>query len=457
MAEGIGGRYDVLVVGSGPGGATVAKELSARKKRVLLLEWGSGRPVTGTFARYLREQAFPGKSLLFTPQILGMVRGITTGGSSLYYYATAFPVPHAMLKKYGIDVSAEEKETRKELPIAPLRDEMITPMTARIAESAVSLGIGWKRLDKFMYQERWKPGLPFGYYGDPHDVKWSALMYVREAAANGTVVRNGARAEKVLFDGGRATGVEFIMNGRRHRANADRVVIAAGGIGSPVLLRNSGIDRAGYDFFFDPLVTVCGRVGDVRARPDEIPMSMGCHFADEGYVLTDMAVPFALDQLFTLSAFRPHRLFETAKTLRIMVKIRDDLSGHLTDRGGVRKYLTAADRDKLRKGAELAARVLKRAGAKGLYTTWRLAAHPGGTVRVGDLLDADLKVKGRENLYVCDCSVIPEPWGLPPTLTLVCLGKRLARHLAKNEKAGAKPAGKTKSSPKAKKKAGSAR
>ncbi len=457
MAELKDGRYDVLIVGSGPGGATVAKELSAAKKRVLMLEWGSGRPVTGNFARYLQEQAVPGRSLLFTPQLLGIVRGITTGGSSLYYYATAFPVPHAMLKKYGIDLTAEEKETRRELPIAPLSDTMITPMTARIAESALSLGLGWKRLDKFMYQDRWKPGLPFGYYGDPHDVKWSALMYVREAVGNGAVVLNGARAERIIFEGPRATGVEYVMHGRRCRAYADRVVVAAGGIGSPVLLRKSGIERAGYDFFFDPLVTVCGKAGDVRARADEIPMSMGCHFADEGFVLTDMAVPFALDQLFTVSAFRPHRLFETSRTLRIMVKIRDDLSGRLTDRGGVRKYLTATDRKKLSTGAELAARVLGRAGAKGLYTTWRLAAHPGGTVRVGDLLDADLKVKGRENLYVCDCSVIPEPWGLPPTLTLVCLGKRLARHLALGEKAGAKPSKKTKASPKAKKKAGSVR
>ena len=33
------------------------------------------------------------------------------------------------------------------------------------------------------------------------------------------------------------------------------------------------------------------------------------------------------------------------------------------------------------------------------------------------------------NLYVCDCFVTPEPWGLPPTLTLLSLGKRLAKHI----------------------------
>jgi choline dehydrogenase-like flavoprotein len=32
-------------------------------------------------------------------------------------------------------------------------------------------------------------------------------------------------------------------------------------------------------------------------------------------------------------------------------------------------------------------------------------------------------------LFVCDASVIPEPWGLPPTLTLLCLGKRLGDYI----------------------------
>jgi choline dehydrogenase-like flavoprotein len=42
---------------------------------------------------------------------------------------------------------------------------------------------------------------------------------------------------------------------------------------------------------------------------------------------------------------------------------------------------------------------------------------------------SDLKTEF-DNLYVCDCSVIPEAWGLPPTLTIIGLGKRLAKHLA---------------------------
>ena len=66
-------------------------------------------------------------------------------------------------------------------------------------------------------------------------------------------------------------------------------------------------------------------------------------------------------------------------------------------------------------------------------TNLDLASHPGGTVKIGQLVDTNLETEYR-NLYVCDCSVIPEAWGLPPELTIVGLGKRLARHLAAEPK-----------------------
>ena len=52
----------------------------------------------------------------------------------------------------------------------------------------------------------------------------------------------------------------------------------------------------------------------------------------------------------------------------------------------------------------------------------------GQLTKIGEVVDSNLKTKF-DNLYVCDCSVIPEAWGLPPTLTILGLGKRLAKHL----------------------------
>jgi choline dehydrogenase-like flavoprotein len=41
-------RHDAIVVGSGPGGASVARELARRGARVLLLERGGAAPIAGT-------------------------------------------------------------------------------------------------------------------------------------------------------------------------------------------------------------------------------------------------------------------------------------------------------------------------------------------------------------------------------------------------------------------------
>jgi choline dehydrogenase-like flavoprotein len=422
-------RYDAIVVGSGPGGGIVARDLTLKGKKVLILEWGPDLKLKGTLSQYIRYGASPPHSMVITNQGLGIVRGMLTGGSSIFYYGTCFPVPVDMLRSHGVDVQQEMQEVRVELPIAPLKDEMFTPMAQRIMQSAQDLGYDWQKLDKFMFQDRWQPGMKFSYYGDPHGVKWSSRVFLEEAVAKGATLLDLARVKRVLVEDGVATGVEYRRGGRKQQAHADRVIISAGGIGTPLILRNSGIEEAGYDFFFDPLVTACGTVSDIKAA-EEIPMSAGVHLADEGYVLTDMAVPPALDSLFSLSVGRVHRAFSQSRMLRIMIKIRDELSGKITDGGGVRKSLTTADKQKLRSGYERAKKILQNAGAKGVFRTLPLAAHPGGTARIGQVVDSDLKSLKYDNLYVCDCSVIPEAWGLPPTMTILCLGKRLAKHLA---------------------------
>jgi len=113
-----------------------------------------------------------------------------------------------------------------------------------------------------------------------------------------------------------------------------------------------------------------------------------------------------------------------------MVKVRDGLDGaiHLDE-----TFAKPLDQDtwwKLNKGTALAEEILMKAGVKrdDLVTTSVMAAHPGGTVRIGELLDGDCQTPIR-NCYCMDTSIIPEPWGLPPTVTVVAMAKRLARHL----------------------------
>jgi choline dehydrogenase-like flavoprotein len=279
-----------------------------------------------------------------------------------------------------------------------------------------------------MHQDKWEPGNKFGYFGDRLGVKWTAREYVEEAISNGATLIDSAKVKKVIIEGSTATGVEYVKNGETSIASAEKIIISAGGLGSPMILRESGIENAGFKFFFDPLILARGIVDDIRIPKSEIPMSAGIHMEDEGYVMTDITEPYAVSIINSLMRFKIGQLFSNKKMLKIMVKIKDDLGGELNDSGNIVKTLTADDKQKLNSGYERAVKILENAGAKGIHKTAITAAHPGGTVKIGELVDSDLKTE-YDNLYVCDCSVIPEAWGLPPTSTIICLGKRLGKHL----------------------------
>ena len=83
----------------------------------------------------------------------------------------------------------------------------------------------------------------------------------------------------------------------------------------------------------------------------------------------------------------------------------------------------------MNKGAILAEEILMKAGARkeDVMQSAVIAAHPGGTVRIGELLDKDCQTP-IQNCYCMDTTIIPEPWGLPPTVTIVAMAKRLANH-----------------------------
>jgi len=264
-------------------------------------------------------------------------------------------------------------------------------------------------------------------YGCPQGAKWTARNFIEDALENGAVMVNGAKVNRVILENRCAVGVEYKHKKGVSRAFASKVVIAAGGIGSPVILNRSGIKGVGHDFFFDPLIFVMGRVDGVRGAKG-LCMCAGVHFPEEGIVMTDYNLPQFMKILFDLELFRFGKAFSYANVVPIMIKVRDALAGRVINDRLIWKPLAGVDKEKLNKGFMHARRILENAGAKTVYKSWYLAAHPGGTVKIGSHVDADLKTKF-DNLYVCDCSVIPEEWGLPPTMTLLGLGKRLARHL----------------------------
>jgi choline dehydrogenase-like flavoprotein len=419
--------HDAIVIGSGPGGASVARELALRGAKVLLLEQGSAAAVKGTLAQMASMAAVPGKGAFFHRDASLLVRGITAGGSSTLNFATAAEPPAALFAAHGIDLSPALRELRAALPLAPLPDHLVGPMAARIMDAARALSLDWRKLDKMIRPQSCRTGCWRCVYGCPFGAKWTARDFVDEACGHGAQLVDKALVKRVVVQDGRVAGVEALIDGRLQVLAAPIVVLAAGGIGSPRVLHRSGLGPRSAPFFSDPVVAVMGSVDDIDGGA-EVPMAAGVSLHAEGIALADLTLPKPMYQAFAAQVGRVDRLFAHRRTLSLMVKIRDETGGGIGPRW-VDKTLQDADRRKFRQGVELAHGILTKAGARHIFKSWHFAAHPGGSVPIGEHVNSNLQTK-TAGLYVCDASVLPGPWGLPPTLTLLALGKRLGAHLA---------------------------
>lgn len=408
-------EYDAVVIGTGPAGAATARELARKKKKVLILEKGKW-DTSIHIAKMLKD-----REMMFLGKGRSLVRGLRTGGSSILYYGTAFEPPEAYFIPFGISLSEEIAELQEELPIAPLNDELMGPSAQIVMESAQKLGYPWKKLNKLIDQDLCAPG------HFPYQAQWNALNYVQEALDNGAVLINDANVTKVITKGGQAAGVEYRVGSESKTVYASPVILSAGGIGSAQILQRSGFDGAGEGFFCDPLIVVQGVLNGLQAG-NEIPMAAGMVCQDEGYMLSDITLPKKVYQVFAAQALRLHRLHQHRNMASMMVKIKDSIGGSITGNGKVKKNFAREDQLKMRSGLNRASEILKKAGAKHLFHTAWTSAHPGGSVRIGHMVDTNLMTEC-EGLFVCDCSVIPAEWGMPPTLTLLALAKRLAKHI----------------------------
>ena len=129
---------------------------------------------------------------------------------------------------------------------------------------------------------------------------------------------------------------------------------------------------------------------------------------ESGFILSPFIDDWTQYALFAPLAWKLRHGFSRRHVLGLMTKIADERSGRIAENGTIRKRPTSADRARMNAGLQVAASILKEAGCRDVARTavWR-GAHPGGTAAIGEVVDNELKVKGRDGLYVCDASLFP--------------------------------------------------
>ena len=413
-------NFDYIIIGAGLCGLTMARELSRKDKKVLLLERGNFiKNVGNVFYAGLLYDKF---SLAKSRQGVLIYRSFGVGGTSIISCNNAVSPVQECLDRIGIDFRKEISEVKKE---------------CCVSDSAFPIGLASKKImrtaNELGYDMRPMP--KFGALGKcvscgncelgcKYGAKWTALEFLKGIKQENVTIVPNFLVKKIISFGGKASGVygrDFKFN--KKTFFGAKIILAAGGIGTPIILQNSGID-AGNNLFLALFNVTYGINKRLRQSKDPC-MSVICEKfrKGEGFILS----PFIDNIVSFISAVAPRHTLEVlrrSKMLGIMTKIEDDSVGKVYKNGKIDKAPTQDDLRKLNKGSGIAKEILIKCGVnpKNIIVTKPRGAHPGGTAGIGRVVNKNLETKTK-NLFVCDGSVLPFAPGVPPILTLISLSK----------------------------------
>lgn len=428
---------EYAVVGSGPGGASTALELAKKGKHVVILEKGRRHPITKS---KVNAYGMYDKWAVFSRSKEGVIidRAITLGGCSVVFSGNAFDPPPWLFEPWGIHLTAYAGEISDEIGIAPFSEAFCAPWTGirRLREAADGLGVDLKPQKKFITEALCRNGCDGCMTGCRNDAKWTARRWIDDAASLGATVITEADVSHMEIKEGRVRAVHATTPDGKLRVDCEAAVLAAGGIGTAVILQKSGIDEAGNNFFMDPMNVVWGMADEPVCSGTEMTFSYACDtWADEkGYLLGNVSGKGAwVSRLMRPLSGWP-AFFHSGKWDRMMgmfIKVADDRVGTVDARGRMTKPLTDEDKKKSREATDLAIAVMTQAGVAphSIRVVPAIGGHPGGTAAIGEVVDDDFKVRGVKNLHLCDASVFPKSPGRPPTLIILALGRHLVRNV----------------------------
>jgi choline dehydrogenase-like flavoprotein len=474
---------DVCVIGTGAGGAPLAKELAEGGMSVVMLETGD-RFTTDDFNARPREMTSllyrdAGQTVTFgnVPIILPM--GEAIAGSTLINSGTCFRTPDVVLEswreRFGLDgMSPEEldpyfRRVEREVHVVQVPEEVAGNNALVIKRAAERLG--WSG-DFIFRNASGCVGSGVCNWGCPTSSKLHmGLTYVPRAWDAGATAYTLCNAERIEIEDGRARAVEArAAGGARLRVECDIVVVACGAIHSPLLLKRNGLGLASGE--------LCRNLAlhpalAARARFDEeINMARGVvqsyyidEFCDEGIMFEGAAGPPDYAAMSFPHVREQHRelMLDYLHMGQFGLMVSDTSRGSVRPAPGNSFHISYSVNDEdmrtIKRGIELLCELYWAAGATEIYppvegigvlrdgdlATVRnhdlkprdvtLAAfHPLGTARADarpehGVVDGNLKLYGCEGVYVSDASAIPSSLGVNPQITIMALATRLAYHL----------------------------
>lgn len=483
-------QCDVVVVGSGPGGALVANWLAEQGKKVVVVEAG---PV-------VRREEFVGESgyalshyywdsglrttrgnvLMPTMQPRGL------GGGSILNSAICMRMSDYALDRWrdehGVELTHEEMTRHFDIVeefmgVTPVRPEIMGIRNNLFKEACETLNIPGEPIRR---NENGCKGSGLCNNGCPNGAKLSTdLRGIPEVLYNGGRVYTCVNVDKVLQSGTRIRGIEGTI---RHpntgetrgtlRVFAKCTILAAGAIATPGILQRSGIQHAtiGANFRMHPATVVAGVF-----RDDVLPWTgaaQGYHatgFMEEGIKLESLWADAALMSFRVPGmgeGFKKH-LGNYRKLATWAAWVSGDSSvGSVrwipgVPRPNIQYQLGQGDVRRLQAATITLSEMLFAVGAKSVYPG--IDGLPQQIRKVGDLdrfrmadikptdlpaasnhvyggmsmgadpdrhaTDSDGRVYGFDDLYVCDTGLYPLSPGANPMLTIMALAHRMAEIL----------------------------
>ena len=476
---------DVVVIGTGAGGAVVAKELAEAGVAVVMVEEGgyfkrsdfTGRP----FA--MQQQLYRRGGATFSVGNVGIAIpiGRTVGGTTTVNSGTCYRAPEKVLQRWQQELGLTELGPTQMAPhfarveailgVAPGAAELLGGCARVIARGADAMG-----LRKHHALARNAPacdGQGVCCFGCPTDAKRSTnVSYVPLALRAGAELFFHCTAKHIIRDG---SGVAGIVAVNRHgvalRINARAVVVANGALLTPLFLARQGIGlgsgQLGRNLSIHPAAGCLAEFDEPIASWRGIPQGYAVEdFADEGILFEGAATPLEFTMAMTdlvgpkLTALAEN--FERVASFGFM--IGDQSRGIVRDVGGhavVHYNLNAVDTAKVKRGVDLLAQMYFAAGARTVHTPIagfarihhpdqlrglrqaRIRAsqldlsayHPLGTARLGSdaasaVLSVDHEVFDTPGVYVVDGSAVPTSLGVNPQITIMALATRAAQKIA---------------------------